>query len=167
MRKILLIIFVFASISVFTQNNWVKTYSQVGNCYISFPVTPKKDTRQNTAADLYGLMYNNSLMMFMVENYSDGNKKHNDSDVHNESLLPSLEGLFEDNNGKIISHKKAFYKGRKALDFYLSIDFPGTNLKFGKGRWLIENGIVYIVIYYYSNFDQTEYNRFINSLDFD
>ena len=155
------------SFSAFSQNNWQGTYSPKGKCSISFPATPTAMPNPQTGSEMYSCLFDNSIFLFTVENSGEMVRDEGEPDIYDESLQKSMyNGLLERYNGHFISDANIYYKGKKAVDFYLSIEIPGTQIKYVKGRYIIENKIFYVAFYFYSSFDEINFNRFVSSLEF-
>lgn len=166
MNKIITLLFITISFSTLSQSSWHKTYSPDGKCSIYFPSTPTAIPNPQTGTKIYTYIGNNSIFMFTADIFTQKVKDQSNTDVYDASLKKSFyDGFFGTYNGKFISDENIIYKGKKAVNFYLSINIPGSSLQYVKGRFLIENGILYISVYFYSVFDNSDFNRFVNSLD--
>ena len=155
------------SINTFSQINWQRTYTPDGKISISFPgvstIIPNPETGTNT----YTFIKDNSFFVFAVDNYANVVKDQSLDNIHDKSLKESLyDGFFAPYGGNLISDNNIFYKGERAVDFYMSIQIPNSLIKYAKGRVLLENNLLIIAIYYYAVFNKNDFEKFINSLDF-
>jgi len=137
MKSSLIVLFVFISTFTLSQNYWQKAYSSIGKCSIYFPSTYTTSPNPQTGTEVFNCLVGNSLLMFSVENGEKVRDKTN-LDVYSESFKKSMyDGLLASFGGKFISDKNIYYKGKKGVEFYLSIEIPGTRIGYVKGRCVV------------------------------
>lgn len=155
------------SLSCFSQSNWQKTYTSDRKCSVLFPDEPTKLSNPQTGGEVYSCVKGNSIFMFTAEDFEGRVKEQREPDIHDDDFQKSCyAGFFATYNGKMISDNNIHFKGKKAVDFYLSIEIPGSNLKYMKGRYLLDNKILYLAIYFYAVFNKKDFENFVNSIEF-
>jgi len=166
-NKFLTIIFLSFSVYILSQSNWQKTYTSDRKCSVSFPDKPTALSNPQTGGDVYTCIKDNSIFMFTVEDFKGRVKEQREPDIHDEDLKKSCyDGIFAAYNGTLISDNNIIFKDKKGVDFYLTINIPGSNLKYMKGRYLLDNRIAYLAIYLYSDFNKKDFENFVNSIEF-
>ena len=122
--------------------------------------------KQNKIILFIGVLFLITQSLNFAQNFGKV-KDTSNPDFYDESLQKSFyDGFFGTYNGSLISDNNITYKGKKAVDFYLTIQIPGSNLKYGKGRYFIENKILYLAVYFYSDFNKNDYDKYVNSIEF-
>ena len=167
MYRFLTMVFLCFSLYAYSQGNWHETYTSDRKCSVLFPDEPTVLSNPQTGGEVYTCIKNNSIFMFTVEDFKGRVKDQKEPDIHDEDLKKSCyDGIFAAYNGTLISDNNIIFKDKKGVDFYLTINIPGSNLKYMKGRYLLDNSIVYLAIYGYSNFNKNDFEGFVNSIEF-
>ncbi len=145
------------------ENEW-QVYNSVADRFsILFPGYPTYETGAETETDS-PYTYNiytaeNDESSFMVVRYI----YHYEIDVSDpDYLLESfLNSFVNGGEGELLSSYYTYSSGYRALDFHASV----TDSEYAKGRYILVGQTIFLIVedYYTQNYDDAEYQRFINS----
>ncbi len=146
------------------QNNWYKQKMENG-VSISFPGKPTIEYYPSIKTRFYKYFMEDKSNFFVLE--IDSSKMIKNNDIFSESTINSITNFLTSNNKEeIISVKKTYYKGKKAVDIYFKKFLNYGFYIYHQTRAIKIGHVVYVLFYTDRDFDKEIGRKFFNSLEF-